>query len=99
MAVWCHVTVFEPSGSPLGGWTLGGDGAPGLAEVDRIARLHLAARSIGGTTVLSDVAPPLRELLALAGLGYLCGEPEREPEAGEDPFGVLERVEPDDLSG
>lgn len=97
--VWCHVTVLEPDGSPLGRWTLRGPGAPDLDAVNRIARLRLAAQALGGTTVLSDLAPVLRELLELAGLGDLCGEPRGETEGGEDPFGVLERVEPRDPSG
>jgi hypothetical protein len=97
--VWCHVTVFEPSGSPLGSWTLRGAGAPGLGDVDHIARIQLAARSIGATAVLTDVAPRLRELLALAGLTGLLGEPGGQPEGREDLLDVEERVEPGDPAG
>jgi hypothetical protein len=61
-----------------------------------IARLHLGAKSIGGTTLLSEVAPQLRDLLGLAGLGALCVEPGRQAERREDPLDVEERVEPGD---
>jgi hypothetical protein len=70
---WCRVTVVGPDGSALGGWTLRGDRPPDLATVDRLARLHLAARSVGGHAVLNDVAPELAELLELAGLGETLG--------------------------
>ena len=97
--VWCHVTVFEPDGSPLGRWTLRGSGAPDVEVVNRIARLRLAASSFGGTALLTEVAPHLRELLELVGLGELCREPGREAECREEAFGVLERVETDDPPG
>jgi hypothetical protein len=88
--MWCRVTVCEPDGSPLGHWTLRGNAAPDLETVDRIARLHLAAKAQGGTSLLSDVAPALRELLELAGLGALCGQPGGQPESREDALDVEE---------
>jgi hypothetical protein len=49
-----------------------------------------------GNALLTEVRPQVRALLELVGLGELFGEPGRKPEGGEDPSGVLERVEPDD---
>uniref|UniRef100_A0AAU2JTT6 STAS domain-containing protein n=1 Tax=Streptomyces sp. NBC_00049 TaxID=2903617 RepID=A0AAU2JTT6_9ACTN len=67
--------------------------APGLADVQVLARLRLAARGRGTLTV-TGAPPALRALLDLVGLVELLGEPEeREP-----PGGVQEGVEPDDLS-
>lgn len=65
--------------------------APGLAAVEALARLRLAA---GGRPFrVIGAGPALRALLDLVGLVELLGEPEeREP-----PGGVEEGVEPDDL--
>ena len=94
MTVWCRLTVYGPDGEPLGRWTLLGDSAPDLEAVDRIARLHLAACSLGGTAALSDGTPALAEVFELAGLGELYGQMRRESERRERPLhGALERVE------
>jgi hypothetical protein len=45
-----------------------GAGAPDLAAVDRVARLALWAKRMGGRLVISELSPRLRELLDLAGL-------------------------------
>ncbi|MBH5336080.1 STAS domain-containing protein [Streptomyces pactum] len=42
---------------------------PGLAAMDALARLQLIARRHGRRLRLRRAAPPLRELIALAGLG------------------------------
>jgi hypothetical protein len=96
--MWCRVTVFRPDGSPLGSWTLRGVRPPDLDAVDRIAHLHLAAKALGGATALTDVTPALRELLELAGLGELFGQPGGEAESREDAVDVQERVIPGDSS-
>ncbi|MFJ6719352.1 MULTISPECIES: STAS domain-containing protein [unclassified Streptomyces] len=68
-------------------------GDAGLADVDGLARLALAARRAGVRLSLAGAAPRLRALLDLVGLVELLGEPEhREP-----PGGVQEGVQPDDL--
>ncbi|MFD6968659.1 STAS domain-containing protein [Streptomyces sp. NPDC059979] len=67
--------------------------APGLADVQVLARLRLAARGRGGFTV-TGAGPALRALLDLVGLVELLGEAEE----GEPPGGVQEGVEPDDLA-
>ncbi|MFF1559167.1 hypothetical protein [Streptomyces sp. NPDC058279] len=65
----------------------------GLAEVDGLARLALAARRAGVRLSLDGAAPPLRVLLDLVGLVELLGQPEQR----EPPGGVQEGVQPDDL--
>lgn len=50
---------------------------PDMATVGRLARLLLGVVRDGERPVLTDVAPRLRELLDLAGLGELVGETER----------------------
>lgn len=63
-------------------WVLEGDGPPDLAAVDSIAKQALAATRAGGRLVLAQVAPALRELLALAGLPVeVQGETERREQA------------------
>jgi hypothetical protein len=82
---WCRVTVLGPDGTVLARRVLAGAGRPGLAAVDRVARLALLAGRIGGSIALTEVAPALAELLALAGLPV---EVEGQAELGEEPFGV-----------
>jgi hypothetical protein len=45
-----------------------GLGLPGLAAVERVARLALMARRRRARIVISDLSPQMRELLDLAGL-------------------------------
>ncbi|GHB45547.1 hypothetical protein GCM10010347_13830 [Streptomyces cirratus] len=66
----------------------------GLAEVDALARLALAARLAGVRLSLAGVPPRLRALLDLVGLVELLGEPEQR----EPPGGVQEGVQADDLA-
>jgi anti-anti-sigma regulatory factor len=66
---------------------------PGLAAVDLLARLELAARRAGGRIRIRNPTPRLRELLQLAGLRL---EMERHPEQREPPRRVQEAVEPGD---
>lgn len=65
----------------------------GLAALARVA---LAARRAGRRVRLCGASPALRGLLERAGL---AGQFEWEPEEGEEPLGVEERVEPGDLPG
>lgn len=67
--------------------------AAGLAEVDGLARLALAARRAGVRLSVTGAAPQLRALLDLVGLVELLGEPEQR----EPPGGVQEGVQADDL--
>ena len=66
-------------------------GPPGLAAVDLLARLELAARRARGRIRLRDPAPSLRALLDLVGLRF---EVEGQTEQREPPLGVEEEVEP-----
>ncbi|MFJ2396266.1 STAS domain-containing protein [Streptomyces sp. NPDC087843] len=70
-----------------------GLGPPGLATVDALARMELAARRAGGRIRLRDPAPPLRALLDLVGLRF---ELEGQSEEGEPALGVEEAVESGD---
>ncbi|MFB8248218.1 STAS domain-containing protein [Streptomyces sp. NPDC055952] len=72
---------------------VGGLGPPGLAAVDLLARLHLAARRAGGRIRLRDPDPALCALLDLVGLRF---EVEGQVEEGEPALGVEEAVEPGD---
>ncbi|MFE5144526.1 STAS domain-containing protein [Streptomyces fagopyri] len=69
---------------------LAGLGPPGLATVDALARMELAARRAGGRIRLRDPAPPLRALLDLVGLRF---ELEGQTEEREPASGVEEAVE------
>lgn len=91
--VWCRVTVVDVDGVVLAGWNEGGVGAADLRLVDRLARLRLTAARTGGRVVLTNVDADLRALLELVGLGREMGG---EPEIGEQPLGVEERVQRDD---
>ncbi|MGW4561993.1 STAS domain-containing protein [Streptomyces sp. NPDC004561] len=72
---------------------VGGLGPPGLAVVDLLARLELAARRAGGRIRLRDPDPALHALLALVGLRF---QVEGQPEEREPPLGVEEAVETGD---
>jgi hypothetical protein len=62
-----------------------------LAEVDRLARLHLNLRRQGVELRLANPDPVLVELLCFCGLGGLLGVGAGgEAEQGEEPFGVEE---------
>lgn len=65
--------MVGPAGRELGSWTLHGPGAADMGSVDRLARLELATRRMGGRLVLREVSGALAELLELAGLGALIG--------------------------
>jgi hypothetical protein len=93
--VWCRVTVVDADGSALACWHEGGAGAPDLAVVDRLARVRLTALRDGGRVAFSDVSAELSALLELVGLGR---EMRGQPEVGEEPLGVEERVERNDPS-
>ncbi|MFK4109444.1 STAS domain-containing protein [Streptomyces sp. NPDC002176] len=73
-----------------------GLGPPGLAHVELLARLELAARRGGGRISLRDPDPALRALLGLVGLGI---QVEGEVEEGEPAGGVEEAVETGDAAG
>ena len=68
-----------------------GLGPPGLAAVDALARLELAARRAGGRIRVRAPAPALRALLDLVGLHF---EVEGEAEEREPALRVEEEVEP-----
>ncbi|MGW3207265.1 STAS domain-containing protein [Streptomyces sp. NPDC001135] len=72
---------------------VGGLGPPGLAVVDLLARLELAARRAGGRIRLRDPDPALPALLDLVGLRF---QTEGQPEEREPALGVEEAVETGD---
>lgn len=70
----------------------------GLAEVDELARMLLAAKRLGLTITLRDPCPTLLAILDLVGLTDLSGlgiQSVRQPEQGEV-LGSDEVVMPDD---
>jgi len=86
MISWARLVVVRADGT-LQVALLAGDGPPGLAVVEYLARRQLLARRAGQRMWLEDVCPALAELLDLAGLRW---EPGGQAEAGEDPLGVQE---------
>ncbi|WP_333737445.1 STAS domain-containing protein [Streptomyces sp. IBSBF 2806] len=72
-----------------------GIGPPGLAAVELLARLQLAARRAGGRIRLRGPDPALRALLDLVGIPV---EVEGEAEEGEPALGVEVEVEPGEAS-
>ncbi|WP_079152048.1 STAS domain-containing protein [Streptomyces sp. RTd22] len=79
---------------------------PVLAMVETLARLRLTARRLGREMRLRNTGGELAAVLARAGLDEVLTapatlrlEPVGEPEEGEQPLGVQERVEPGDAPG
>ena len=90
---------LEATGTGVVVCDVAGLGPPGLATVDVLARLELAARRAGGRIRLRNPAPALRALLDLVGLRFELFEsfePEGQPEEREPAGGVQEAVEPGD---
>ncbi len=75
-------------------------GPIGLATVDALARLQLAALGLGGCICLREAPDELFELLALAGLREILraesdlGGGRRQTEQREEPLGVEEEADP-----
>lgn len=83
--------LLEVTGAGVVVCDVGGLGPPGLAVVDLLARLELAARRAGGRIRLRDPDPALHALLDLVGLRFQL---EGEAEQREPALGVEEEVEP-----
>ncbi|MFF8725332.1 STAS domain-containing protein [Streptomyces sp. NPDC015171] len=83
--------LLETGGAGVVVCDVGGLGPPGLAAVDLLARLELAARRAGGRIRLRGADPALPALLDLVGLRF---EMERQAEQREQALGVEEEVEP-----
>lgn len=66
--LWCRVRVVNPCKRVLAAEDVAGSGPPDLAAVDRVARLALRAKRMGGRLVISELSPRLLELLDLTGL-------------------------------
>ncbi|MEW2621737.1 STAS domain-containing protein [Streptomyces sp. NPDC048106] len=89
-------SALERTGARVVVCDAGALGPLGLAQVDLLARLELAARRAGGRIRLRAPAPALLALLALAGLRF---QTEGQPEEGEPALGVEEAVETGDAAG
>ncbi|MEU0897569.1 STAS domain-containing protein [Streptomyces massasporeus] len=87
--------LLHGSGARVVVCDVAGLGPPGLAAVDLLAKLQLAARRAGGRIRLRDPDPALRALLDLVGLRF---EVEGEVEEREPPLRVEEAVEPGDAA-
>jgi hypothetical protein len=69
-----------------------------IGIVNVLARAALNTRRQGGRLCVVDASPELQELIVFAGLdAVLLGRRRRKPEQREEPLGVEERGEPDDL--
>ncbi|MER5543385.1 STAS domain-containing protein [Streptomyces sp. NPDC002589] len=86
-------TLLAGDGARVVVCDVGGLGPPGLAVVDLLARLELAARRSGGRIRLRDPDPALLGLLGLVGLRF---QVEGQAEEREPPLGVEEAVETGD---
>jgi anti-anti-sigma regulatory factor len=71
---------------------LGSVAVPDLMVIDALARMRLAARRAGGSLVVVRLRPDLAQLVALAGLGTVLLEPDRQGQ-GREQRGVGEDVE------
>jgi hypothetical protein len=70
-----------------------------LSTVSALARASLNARRHGERLTVVNASWELEELITFAGLGYvLLGWRERQTEEREEPLGVEERGEADDLT-
>jgi hypothetical protein len=79
------VVAFVHDGVEVLRWPLRVRAPIDLEAVDRLARLQLQAQRLGGRVVVREVAPVLRDLLALVGLlGQVGGEPEGREQRGID---------------
>jgi len=65
---------------------------PDLMVIDALARMRLTARRAGGSMVVVRLQPDLARLVALAGLGTVLLQPDRQGQGGEE-RGVGEDVE------
>ncbi|MGW2044018.1 STAS domain-containing protein [Streptomyces sp. NPDC001858] len=83
--------LLASSGAGVVVCDVAGLGPPGLAAVELLARLQLAARRAGGHLRLRAPDPALRALLDLVGLPV---QVEGETEQGEPALGVEIEVEP-----
>lgn len=75
---------------------------PDAVLIDALARLQLTARRQGARVVLRGAGRPLRQLIALVGLGGTLGpaglQMRGQAEEREEPLGVEEGVEPGDAA-
>lgn len=71
-------------------------GCPDLTVLDALARLRLAALRTGMSCELLATDPSLAELLDLAGLSRVLGQPVGQAEAREQGRGVEEVVQVDE---
>ena len=70
-----------------------------LGTVAALARASLNARRVGERLRVVNASADLQELIAFAGLDdALLGRNRRQPEEREEPLGVEERGEADDLT-
>ena len=76
-----------------------GDLEANMVTVDALARLQLTARRLGCRIELRGGSPELAGLLAFVGLTDVLGlGPRRQPEEGEQPRRVEERVDRGDAA-
>jgi hypothetical protein len=91
-APWASVVFITAEGERFSLQLVGAD-VPTLSQVERLARLQLAARRAGGRIQLEAIPAPLEAFLDLAGL---LGEVGGQAEGLEEPLGLQEGVDPAD---
>lgn len=100
----CFAALLEHCGARFVIFDAGGLTEADVGTVDVLARLQLTAGRLGREFRLEHTPLRLRELIALTGLEdallrvEVSGlETRRQAEQGEEPLGVEEGVQPDDL--
>ena len=88
--MWCRAVVSWPGGADLP-IQIAGEGEPGLAAVDVLARLAVAVRRGGGSLRLEQTSRAFGELIDLVGLRREVGG---QGEGGEEVRCVEEGMDP-----
>ena len=92
------IVAFVREGVEVTRWPLVVRAPVDLDAVDRLARLQLLARRLGGAIVLREATASLRGLLDLVGLlGEVGGQPERREQVGVEEVVVAHDLAAGDL--
>lgn len=88
-STWCRIRAIDAGGDTLATWFVVATWPPDLGHVDLVARLRLAAGRASTRRVRVEPSPGLAELLELAGLGQVGGQPEDREDLGGVQKGVV----------
>jgi hypothetical protein len=87
---WGRIVFSGGRGREVAAWLAVGTGPPDLAAVDRLARMQLHARRLGGCLRVTEMCAELEDLLDLVGLRRELGG---EAEEREQVLGVEEGMD------